>query len=182
MMLCATGDANLWVRAGFVTYSFLPAVGVHFVMTMINSKHRWISWLLYAFPAVFSVVAIFFKDFVEEGVCNTIFVTARTWFYMPDKNPWASAIYGAYYYIFIITAVLIALVGHFKEKNRMKRIYYMMGMMGISLITISPFIFIILLPAYRVSFPSIYCEFALAFAIIGFVASFLDHKYRIFRN
>jgi hypothetical protein len=179
-MLCTTGNSELWVRAGFIAYSFLPVVGVHFVVTMLNFKsHKW-AWLLYIFPAVFSAVALFGKGFVEEGTCNAIFVTAKTWFYTPEKNPLPTFIYGLYYYIFIAVSIVLVILNFSKTKSRAKRIYYLLGMVGLSLITISPYVFILLLPSYGVRLPSIFCEFALVFAIFAFIASYLDHKHKIF--
>jgi hypothetical protein len=180
LMLCATANANLWVRLGFVAYTFLPAVGVHFFLTMIGTKWKRGFLVLYALPVIFSGFAFVSKQFVEEGVCNTIFVTARTMFYSPDSNPKMAMLYGGYYYMFILSAIVFALFAHSKEENKWKRAYYMMAMVGLSVITLSPHIFIMLLPSYGISFPSIYCEFALLFAIIMFIASYLDHKYRIF--
>ena len=182
LMLCVTGNAELWVRVGFVAYSFLPVIGVHFVLVMVDSAWQRFAKFLYAIPVAFSAAAMLSPNFVEEGVCNSIFVTARTMFFQPRENPLVAMMYGGYYYLFILISVVIVLFSYPKERNRMKRIYYAMGIFGLSLITISPFIFIILLPAYGLRLPSIFCEFALAFAIIAFIASYLDHKHRIFAN
>lgn len=179
MMLCFTGDANIWVRIGFLAYTYLPAVGMHFFLSMTGTKWKKQYSLLYLLPVAFSLYAIFSSGFVEEGVCDTIFITAKTAF-TGSSNRIASFIYGAYYYLFILSSVVFALYAHNKEKNRWRRLYYLISTAGLTLITLSPYVFIMLLPSYGLSFPSVYCEFALMFAIVMFIASYLDHKHRIF--
>ncbi len=61
-MLCTSNYPFFWAKMGFITYSFLPAVGLHFVMKLTNRKYNYIT--LYMIPVIFSLMALFKPGFI----------------------------------------------------------------------------------------------------------------------
>ena len=71
-MLCTSNYPFFWAKMGFVTYSFLPAVGLHFIMKLTNRKCNYIT--IYMVPVIFSLMAFLKPGFIIESTCTTFFV------------------------------------------------------------------------------------------------------------
>lgn len=173
-MLCTTGEAELWGTLGFLTYNVLPAVGLHFSIRCRGKKFN--NWILYIFPIVFALTAVFTKDFVVEGTCSTVFVIVRTLFYRSVGSIWLTFFYWFYYFGYIFTASLLLLEGAIKEKSRKIKTLYIVALLAVVLSLGPAFIFIVLFPSLGMMFPSIYCEFAFLFSIAALVGVYLDEK------
>ncbi len=172
-MLCKTGNAELWVRAGFITYSFLPAMGLDMTLTYFKIKrHR---LLLYFFPVVYSLIAIFTTNFVQVGQCNAIFVTAR-YIFSQDYNFVLWLAYVTYYALVTIFACFIALKYYFSEKNNKKRKVFLMLPVAVLLMSLPTFILMVIFPYFNIMFPSVLCHFALLLAIVVFIGAYWEHK------
>lgn len=172
-MLCITGNAEVWVRAGYITYSFLPAVSVHAVWNYFETKaHR---LLLYVIPLFYSFVALFSTDFVQVGSCQTMFVLTKV-FYSKNYNTVFSLVYIAYYFFFIVFACLFALKKYRQEKNIKKKKLYLLLPLGVLLMSVPTFVFMVIFPSLNVMFPSVLCHFALLLAIVTFVGVYWEHK------
>jgi len=170
-MICTTSIVNLWGTVGFISYTFLPALGLHIVLD-ITKKRRY-GWLLYIPPIVFALIAIFTPNFISKGVCSTVFISLRTFF---TGNPAAAGIYGAYYFIFIAIAIILLIVFFIKEKNKVRKKISLFALLAIAFSLIPALILIVVLPTLRVMFPSIFCEFSILFAIFALIAMYLYHK------
>ena len=166
-MFCL-GNVQLWGLAGFLTYTFLPAMGVHFAYVLLGKKDRKMYWI-YSFPILFSLIAVLTPNFVKIASCSRYFIVAQhSW---SDLLRW---IYGIYYFGFIIyTAYLCS---QESKRDRKDRKMVMAGLVGIFAFTIPTFILIILFPALEIGFPSILCEFALLFAVCLFYMIHLIEK------
>src|SRR3989344_2355883 len=58
-MLCTSGSAFFWAKIGFVTYTFLPAIGLYSVLRIINRDYKSYKLaLVYLLPIIFSLIAI----------------------------------------------------------------------------------------------------------------------------
>lgn len=169
-MLCTSNYPFFWAKMGFVTYSFLPAVGLHFIMKLTNRKCNYIT--IYMVPVIFSLMAFLKPGFIIESTCTTFFVIVIKDLF----NPLFSYIYGLYYFGFIMLLCYFLLKSFNKEKDQLKRKSYAI-IFAAALITLLPAVVIfIIFPAFKVIFPSVYCEFAVLFTAAALVASYLDNK------
>ncbi|MBM3232800.1 hypothetical protein FJZ18_01385 [Candidatus Pacearchaeota archaeon] len=169
-MLCTTGNL-IWVKIGFISYSFLPAIGLHSVLSYFKIKKN--TLLLYAVPSIYSLLAIFQNDFVHFGQCMTFFVQATT---ILSLNPYLAIPYEMYYAVFIILAFLILAQAYKRAKTKIEKKIDISEMIGIMLMTIPTFILIIIFPSLGIMFPSVLCHFALFLAIMFFASAYLDEK------
>jgi len=169
-MLCTSNYPFFWAKMGFVTYSFLPAVGLHFIMKLTNRKCNYIT--IYMVPVIFSLMAFLKPGFIIESTCTTFFVIVIKDLF----NSLFSYIYGLYYFGFILLFCYFLLKSFNKEKDQLKRKSYAI-IFAAALITLLPAVVIfIIFPAFKVIFPSVYCEFAVLFTVAALVASYLDNK------
>jgi len=169
-MLCTSNYPFFWAKMGFVTYSFLPAVGLHFIMKLTNRKCNYIT--IYMVPVIFSLMAFLKPGFIIESTCTTFFVIVIKDLF----NSLFSYIYGLYYFGFILLFCYFLLKSFNKEKDQLKRKSYAIIFAAV-LITLLPAVVIfIIFPAFKVIFPSVYCEFAVLFTVAALVASYLDNK------
>lgn len=167
-MFCISGNFILWGTIGFLTYNFLPAIGVHFGHSLLKKKSN-IVWI-YVIPIVFSFIAILTPNFVSMGSCDRYYITVEhSW------HDTMSLLYGAYYFGFI--AYMIYLL-NFELKKSKSDSAALVGLIGILSFTIPTFILVIIFPALNIAFPSILCEFALLFAISVFwMISIIDKRH-----
>ncbi len=169
-MLCTSNYPFFWAKMGFVTYSFLPAVGLHFVMKLTNRKCNYIT--IYMVPVIFSLMAFLKPGFIIESSCTTFFVIVIKNLF----NSLFSYIYGLYYFGFILLFCYFLFNSFNKEKNQIKREIYFI-VFSATLITLSPaMVLFIVFPAFNIMFPSVYCEFAVFFTVAALIASYLDNK------
>ena len=169
-MLCTSNYPFFWAKIGFITYSFLPAVGLHFIMKLTNRKCNYIT--IYMIPVIFSLMAFLKPDFIISSVCTTFFVIVIKDLF----NSLFSYIYGAYYFGFILLFCYFLLKSFNKEKDQLKRKSYAI-IFAATLITLLPAVVIfIIFPAFKFIFPSVYCEFAVLFTVAALIAAYLDNK------
>jgi hypothetical protein len=169
-MLCTSNYPFFWAKMGFVTYSFLPAVGLHFIIKLTNRKCNYIT--IYMVPVIFSLMAFLKPGFIIESSCTTFFVIVIKNLF----DPLFSYIYGSYYFGFILLFCYFLLKSFNKEKNQIKREVYVI-VFSATLITLFPaMVLFIVFPAFNIMFPSVYCEFAVLFTVAAIIASYLDNK------
>ncbi len=169
-MLCTSNYPFFWAKMGFITYSFLPAVGLHFIMKLTNRKYNHIT--LYIVPVIFSLTALLKPGFIIKSTCTTFFVIVIKDLF----NSLFSYIYGLYYFGFILLFCYFLLKSFNKEKNQLKRKLYAI-IFAATLITLLPALVLFLIfPAFNIMFPSVYCEFAVLFTVAALIASYLDNK------
>jgi len=172
-MLCTTSYPFFWAKMGFVTYSFLPAVGLHFIMKLTNRKCNYIT--IYIMPVIFSLIALLKPDFIIQSTCTTFFVIVSKDLFN-SSIPLFSYIYGLYYFGFIMLFCYFLLKSFNKEKNQLKRKSYAV-IFAATLITLLPAVVLfIIFPAFKIIFPSVYCEFAVLFTVAAIISSYLDNK------
>jgi hypothetical protein len=74
-MLCKTNNTILWARIGFASYTFLPFTLYHFFINATGKKNNQI---IYIIPILFSIIALFYPDFINYTSCNTFHVTVES--------------------------------------------------------------------------------------------------------
>ncbi|MBL7160614.1 MAG: hypothetical protein ISS93_02045 [Candidatus Aenigmarchaeota archaeon] len=169
-MLCTTGQL-IWAEIGFLVYSFLPAIGLHFIMCFTKRKFKFP--LLYIPPLIFSAVALA-TSFVIQGECSTFFVVVRT-LLTDHLNPAPTVIYSLYYFGYI------ALLSYFilkdaKKANPSRRRLDIIIFLAVLFSLLPALILLLILPSLGIMFPSVYCEFAVLFAVAAIIAAFVDRK------
>lgn len=175
-MLCVTSNFQFWGRAGFITYTFLPAIGLDSILTYLNhNKNRAIIYLI---PALFSFFAIISKNFVLSGSCNKIFLTVKTALFgtVDGLNIIPGAIYGLYYAGFIVAGCLLALKAYLKERNKIKKQFLITYVIAVLVMAVPTFALIIVIPSFGVMFPSILCQFALLLAIAVLIGVRIEQR------
>jgi hypothetical protein len=177
-MLCTFGNPDLWVKLGFITYTILPALGLDFVTRITNWKHK--SMLVYIPAIVFSLIAIFAKNFVIQSGCSTFFVIAKTMM-LGISKPIQTASYWAYYVGFIIIICFILGSKFRKEKNPMKKKIYWLIFLASFFTLVPALVLFIILPSIGIMLVSIYCEFAVLITIVAIIGAYLNHKYQIIK-
>jgi len=172
-MLCTTNYVAFWAKMGFITYSFLPAVWLHFAIRLTKRKFNYLT--LYMVPVFFSVMALLKPDFIVSSMCTTFFVVVIKDLFN-SSIPLLSFIYGSYYFGFILLFCYFLLKSFNKEKNKLKRKIYVITFAA-TLITLFPaLVLFIVLPAFNVMFPSVYCGFSVLFTVAAIMSSYLDNK------
>ena len=172
-MLCTSNYPFFWAKMGFITYSFLPAVGLHFIMKLTNRRCNYT--ILYIVPVIFSLMALLKPDFIIESTCTTFFVIVIKDLFKSSLPLWSS-IYGLYYFGFIVLFCYFLFKSFNKEKNQLKRKLYAI-IFAATLITLFPaMVLFIVFPAFKIIFPSVYCEFAVLFTVAALIAAYLDNK------
>ncbi len=174
-MLCASNSAFLWAKLGFIAYTFLPAIGIHFALRLAKNKKY--NYLVYIPPLFFSLWATFKTNFILGASCSKIFVTVNKAF-ISQGHDLLSKIYLLYYFMFLLTIIIILFILVKKEKD--KTIKQLTKLLGITMvITIAiPLILISISPSLKIHFPSIYCQFALIFTVIALIGSKIYDKKR----
>lgn len=173
-MMCTTGYVDLWGRFGFIAYTLLPAMGLHFVLRFSRKKFSY--YLLYIPTLIFIATAIFVEEFMLVGFCADYFVVMRNVFVTSGNFDYLKYVYMGYYSIYILLSILFLVPGLINADSRPKRVLYMMAIGALVVSAGAAFVFIVVLPDFKVMFPSIYCEFSLIFAFIGLVAARLASK------
>lgn len=176
-MLCS-GNAIFWATAGFVIYSFLPAIALHAVLTIFRKKFKVI--LVYIIPTLASALAIIIPGFIIQAGCERYFISINT---IITSTPSllllvALGIYIAYYFGFLFLTYFIILKDYIKQKNEIKREIELVEMIGILLMVIPTLVLLILFPIFGIMFPSVLCAFAIFVAIAAFIGVYLKGKLR----
>ena len=174
-MLCS-GNALFWAIAGFVTYSFLPAIALHAVLKIFRKKFN-VIWV-YVIPLIASVLAITIPGFIIRASCEKYFISIDT---IITSNPSllllvAFAVYIAYYFGFLALTYFIILKDYIKQKNEIKREIELVEMVGILLMIIPTLVLLILFPVFGIMFPSVLCASAIFVAISAFIGVYLKGK------
>ena len=175
-MMCKTANPLLWAHIGFLTYTFLPAIGMHYALMLTRKKSKILA--CYVPPVLFSVLSLLAGGFVQGSACHSVFVSTQLQFFDPVIHRVIMPIYEVYYFGLILLASFMAWKEMRKEKDELRRKTIAVALLGTWLATLPAFIFIILLPSFSIQFPSVYCEFALLMAITAFIVSDLEHRSR----
>ena len=165
--LCTTGQAELWGTFAFLSYTFLPAVGLHAVIAFLRKRTSLM--LLYAPPIVFSLVALSVKQFIAQGTCAQLFVTILTFF------SWGIpfVLYMSYYAGFILATFVLLARAYRHERGRRKKACGAI-FAALLLMFIPTVLLMVLFPALRIQFGSVLCHFALLTAAAFYIAVYYD--------
>ena len=122
---------------------------------------------------------IFTKNFIDVGICHSIFVTAKNTLFN-FQSIWGLfgfIIYIAYYFGLILASCLLAFNAYYKERNRKKRKILLTLPLAVFLMCFPTFVLIIIFPVFNIMFPSVLCHFALLLALTIFIGVRSEHEY-----
>jgi len=91
LFLCKTADPNNWARIGFIIYTFLPMV---FMQLFYNLASKKLNKYYYLIPTAFSLLAIFYQDFIISTSCNNLYINVN---HLITANKFLFIIYILYY-------------------------------------------------------------------------------------
>ncbi len=177
-MVCTTGNADLWGRIGFISYNFLPAVGLYFALDYGKwTKRGWIALL----PSIaFAAVAVFAQPFIQSSECFEVFVFIKTILYESVSDLfWPTILYFIYYFGYILLTCILLSISVMNERKKSRKKVMLIFMWAILLSILPAFILLIFIPAWGWLFPSIYCQFALLFAIFAIVGIHMNEEYKL---
>ena len=163
-MLCITNGIYFWATAGFLAYNFLPALALHLslILTKAKTEKKHI-FLIYIIPIVYSIYAIISPNFTASATCRPLFIyVERGW------DPMTAWIYEAYYFLFILISTLIFSKAIKKAQTKHEKKILILGASGLLGFTIPTLILLLILPDLGIIFPSVYCHFAIIYAILLF--------------
>ncbi len=157
-LICTTSVPVFTVLAMNVT-ALLPALAISYALIVWRKKIKLYWHILIYLPAIFFIVMFSIMDFYHiSAQCMSVFIQ-----YPPTGL--IGQFYGTYYLSYIVGAVIMFHLSSSDAKNIKEKRMSQLGMLGMFIFTIPTFIFLIFLPALRIRFASILCEFALLLAI-----------------
>lgn len=168
--LCTT-QQNLWISIGFITYTYLPAIGLAFCLDYVNKKYN--RAILFLIPTLFSAF-VFYEGFVIHGTCGTYLVSIKHYFFGLYVIP--MLLYLAYYFG-TIAYITTLLVRHYQRaRSKITKLIDADIIAGILLSLVPAVLLVLLIPSLYPQFPSLYCQFAAVFAVTILIAYYLDSK------
>jgi len=110
-----------------------------------------------------------------SGSCSQVFVSVKHYFDLGEH--WAATfMYWGYYFGYIGLMLGVLLHEFKKEKNEAKARNHLLILLTIFLVIVPPFILINIFPSLNFSFPSVYCQFALIYAVVALIGVHLDEQ------
>lgn len=170
-MLCSTEQKMLWAKIGFLSYHLLPALGLDFVIHITRNKPSplWLTFLIYLPTLIFGVFAVLAPNFIAEASCSTFIVIIKHLFYREIGGILLMTLYWWYYFGYIALSSVLLLLALSRKHEKAWHNIYLYTLLAVFLSILPAFIFIIVLPSLKIAFPSIYCHFALLFALLALV-------------
>lgn len=163
--LCSAGDPFWWGKLGFIFYTTLPALAVHWVYALRDDKRA--IWPVHFVSAGFILYALLASDFVNTAECGRFFVKV-----LHNWLPMLYWPYFTYYTLFIAYPAVMLLNSIIHEDDKPRRRMYVWGLVGMLAFTFPTFFVLLVLPEFNLFFPSMLCQFALLFAIsVAYVVS-----------
>lgn len=157
--LCTSGNPFFWGKMGFVAYTFLPALGLHWAFALRGKKA--LIWPIHLISSGFALLALLKVDFIQATECGRFFVKVITTF-----SPALANSYLLYYVLFIAIASELLIKWTIEEHNLERRKILAWGFIGMLSFTVPTFLLVVLFPLYNIMFPSVLCQFAIFFAIV----------------
>ncbi len=160
--VCGGNQALFWSKAGFVTITLLPALGVSLIHTVASKKltqtYNLLAWLM----ATFFVVVILITPIRElSPVCNGNYVI----FKYAHPNNFSIIAYTVYYYGLLLGGIYAAYIWAKAVKGNRRRALYLI-ITSYLVFIVPTFIINVILPYTVMAIPSILCGFAVFAALL----------------
>lgn len=153
-------NADSWSRLGFVAITALPPIGLHLLYVLSGNASRKLVTSAYATMGVFMAYFLVAPTAFTGSQCTGNYVIFQI-------GSTAALVYGAYYYGWLLTALLIG--WHTVTKTKIsKATRQQIGglLLGYMVFLVPTAIANTVRPETRAGIPSIMCGFAVLFALI----------------
>lgn len=175
-MLCIYNNPEIWVRFGFIAYSFLPAFGLDCSLKLLNKRTIKSIFYTYLIPSIYSIMCIN-SFFVTSSVCNDLFITVNKLYSLdPALNNLLNLIYILYYGLFIVFSGALWYLAYKKEKNKYLKYALMSYVIGVFLLFGTTYLFLSIFPEFGIRFASVFCHFGLFFGVCAFISAYFNEK------
>lgn len=162
--VCGLDRTLLWMRAGYIAITLLPALGIHLVGLV--TKNRAMKYVAYLLAAVFVSVFLFNEQSIHTVACAGNYVLINT------DGVVASTYFPLYYYTALGIAVLEISAFTSLNRDRLSKndliargmLYWLLAGYATFIIPTAAIYF--LSPVARGGIPSIMCGFAVLLAIV----------------
>jgi len=152
-------SAMHWSRTGYVAITMLPPLGLHILHVLTGKKERALVWVAYATAAAFIVYFLLYKQAFSGYECTGNYVIFQL-------GGLATALYAAYYYGWLGTAIVLGLRWRKQQKNNVRRQAIRGLIIGYLVFLVPTSIAVIIDPTAMRGIPSIMCGFAVIFAVL----------------
>ncbi|MFQ5475267.1 MAG: histidine kinase N-terminal 7TM domain-containing protein [Candidatus Nanoarchaeia archaeon] len=169
-MVCTSGDPILWSSVGFATYTLLPVLALHFMIRLTGEKVY--APFLYLPAIYYGLMPLLTKSFILSASCHTVFISVQNTLFVTRGVGFF--LYNVYYFGYLILACYLLWKKYKIEKNKKQQDLYVLLFAAIIVMTLPPVFLFLVFPAFKIVFPSLYCEFAVLFAIMAFAAVIMD--------
>lgn len=171
-LICTTG-INVFTKLAMTTTAILPALAISYALIMFRKKIKLYWHILIYSPALFFILMFTLSDYYKQSAfCLTVFI----------QYPYLGVLgkfFGSYYLLYLSLAIILFYFASFNMKSKYEKRLASLGMIGLLLFTVSSFIFLLFLPALRIQFPSVLCEFGLLLAIEFIVVLWYKDKHNL---
>ena len=171
-LICITGIC-LFTKLAMMTTAILPALGITYALIVFRKKIKFRWHLLMYLPAIFFILMFgVFDYFKRSAVCSTVFI----------RYP-GTGLLGRFFASYYLVYLVAGLIMFYFISSRVKSIYEKrlayLGMFGLLVFIVPTFLFLFFLPALKIQFASILCEFALLLAIEFVIVLWYKDKHRL---
>ncbi len=165
-MICTSQSPLLWAKIGFITYTFLPAIGLEFCLRVVKKKHK--TFLIFLLPVIFSIYAISKENFIIKAICESYHISVRNVLFESSISL-LPLIYMIYYFGFIGFTIYLFYKHYLNSKNKVDKGIDKYEIFGIIISMIPAIILLFIFPKLNYAFPSVYCQFSIIFAIVTLI-------------
>lgn len=146
---------QVMIYLAFVTITFLPPLGLYFVITFIGRKNNY-SIFVFIPGLLFIIYYLFVIDHFEVTHCSVLYAI---------YNYPLGDLYGFFYYMPILLTIILLVVSYKKEKVSNKKVLLRILLVGYLLVFIPAIILLIIFPQLIHAAESILCKFAFILAL-----------------
>jgi hypothetical protein len=171
-LICTTG-ANLFTRLALVTTAILPGLGISYALILSRKKMKFYWHALIYSPAIFFILMFILSSYLKQSAfCSTVFIQ------YPNTNL-LGKLFSLYYTVYLVASMILFYFFSLQFKSKYERRLSHLGILGILLFTVPTFIFLLFIPALKIKFASVLCEFALLLAIEFIIVLWYKDKHRL---
>ncbi len=159
-VVCMSGDHTFfWSRAGFVTITLLPPLGIHLGYSIVKRAHRLLITYAYVIAGVICAYFILSPSSVLQAYCGGNYVIFRFPLLM-------NILYGIYYNASLVIGGVLAWTArsHCRSEVQQHRLFWLT--VGYLVFMLPSGLVLLLHPETFMAIPSIMCGFAVILAVI----------------
>jgi len=171
-LICVT-EINLFTKLAMSTTAILPALVISYALIIFRKKIKFYWLALIYTPAIFFILMFIISSHYKiSAICSTVFIQY-------SGGGILGTFFGLYYFLYLFAAIILFYFALSKIKSKHEKILSSLGMLGMLIFIVPTFTFLLLLPALKIKFASVLCEFALLLAIESIFVLWYKEKHKI---